>query len=242
MNHYNYSMDIKGNIMDITEAHIRELISNIGKGEYKDGSSRKEGKLYHPIPFEEFNNIPVHKKFITGEFSLIMNDIGEENLKGKKILEIGCANGYYTFSLSPLVDQITAYEGDKNVCDVNNAIKSYKSIKNISFVNKYFDDTIIKNDNVVYDIAFMTNVHMWIYKQIGEKRTLDMMRELSKKTKTLYFETAHAESGGGFIIKELKTTDDIIAYLHECGFNEINHLLTTKKHGGSREIFKCQRT
>jgi len=221
---------------------IKKLISKIGTDGYKDGSSKKKGFLYHPIPFKEFSNLSTHKTLPAGkEYDLISKDIGE--LDNRKVLEIGCANGYFSFNFSRHCDKVVAYEGDKLVWDVNEAIRVYKGIDNIKFINNYFDDIIVDSVDSDFDVALMLNVHMWIYKQLGASRTLDMIKKLSQKTKVLYFQTAHRGSGGKFKVQELESKEHIREYLYEAGFSRVEHMLSNEWHGKGkpRELFKCIR-
>lgn len=227
----------KGDEMSELE-QIKLLISKLGTGGYKDGSSVKKGYLYHKIPFEEFNDVPTHNRNIPKEYLVISEDIGINNLKGKRILEIGCANGHYTFNFCQHVKEIIAFEGDENVYAVNEAVRKYKNIENIKFVNSYFDENVLASIEGNFDIVIMTNVHMWIYKQLGSERTKNIMKELSKRTNVLYFQTVHSKSKGMFKVEEFNDINDIENYLHECGFNDTNHVYTARRN--RRFMFKCR--
>jgi len=221
-----------------TVEEIKDMIRELGRGAYRDGSSKRAGHLYHPIPFPEFSNLPIHKEAAEQEIKIIRSNT--EDLDGGKILEIGCANGFYSFMLAPQARQIIAYEGDPQVCQINEAIRELKGIDNIQFINSYFDDEVAQVLDNDFDITIMLNVHMWIHKQIGPIRTLEMMQHIAASTTTLFFETAHAESGGMYQVKELRNKQDIENYLYSCGFNIVDHLISSKAHGRVREIFKCQ--
>jgi len=91
------------------------------------------------------------------------------------------------------------------------------------------------------DVAIMLNVHMWIWKQHGEEKVKEMMRELSEKVGVLYFQTAHKESGGMFILKHLKNARDIEGYLKECGFGNVKKINVTKGHRGKRIMYRCSK-
>lgn len=220
--------------------NIIEMIKRIGTKGYRDGSSTDGGYLYHPIPFKEFNKFLVHKKSAPSEWQVILDDYG--SVDGKKILDIGCANGFFSFNASMLGANIVAYEGDKLVYDVDEAIRKYKVIDNIKFVNKYFDDNVSMSIADDFDIAIMMNVHMWIYKQIGAERTMKMMRDLSSKVGTLYFQTSHKKSRGMFKVRELEDRESIEKYLFDCGFSDVIHLKRWEKGSNrKREMFKCLR-
>lgn len=198
---------------------IKMMINNIGSEGYRDGSSTKRGWLYHPLPFPEFN-IHAHKNSSNDEYDYIKKDYGL--FLNKNILDIGCANGFFSFKLALQGANVTGYEGDKFVCDVNEAVKNYKNIKNVHFINEYFNLATAKKLNCLeFDIIIMLNIHMWIRKQIGKEETFNLMKELSGKTKVIYFQTAHVGSGGMYQVPEMKSLQDIEQYLMAAGFKDL---------------------
>ena len=218
------------------------MIKMIGSDGYKDGSSKRRGFLYHPIPFEEFSDTSVHKKLsAVKEYDFISKDIGD--LKNLKILEIGCANGYFSFNFAKKCKEVIAYEGDKLVYDVNRTIQDYKGINNIKFINNYVDIDVVNSLDSDFDVALMLNVHMWIYKQLGAEKTTNLLKLLVPKVKILYFQTAHKQSGGKFKVMEWEDKHQIEDYLYGLGFSRIKHMLSNEWHGKGkpREMFKCIR-
>jgi len=218
---------------------IHELIKKLGSRGYRDGSTARRGKLYHPIPFEEFAGCRVHKRNIPQEYEIICSNYGD--FTDKRVLDIGCANGYYTFKIAQTAKEVIAIEGDQFVYDVNVAIQQYKNIDNISFRNEYFNECIAEQLEGSFDVGIMMNVHMWIYKQIGDERTRTMLETLSEKVKTLYFQTSHKVSGGMYRVKMLENVDQVLSYLIECGFSNTELIQETTKHGGIRALFRCEK-
>lgn len=211
---------------------ICKMIEKIGTEGYRDGSSTKGGWIYHPVPFKEFS-APTHKVSTVGEFDHILRDYG--NFCGKRVLDIGCANGYFAFNMAAQGACVTAYEGDSLVYDVCEAIREYKSVSNIRFINKYFDETDVTDD---FDVVIMMNVHMWIRKQIGADRTYELMKNICGKTKTMYFQTAHSGSGGGYMVPELNSKNDILVYLLGAGFKRVKCIGKNDKWF-NRFLFGC---
>lgn len=225
--------------MDIDK--IKHMIDKIGSGEYKDGSSMKKGWLYHNIPFSEFSDIPTHKPCVSDESDYILRDIFKnfKDMSKLNVLDIGCANGLYSYKLSEHCTHIVAYEGDIDSYKVDEAVAEYKNINNIKFINKYFDGKEADSIDEFFDICLMLNVHMWIHKQIGSKKCFEMMKYLSTKVGVIYFQTAHLESKGKYLVKELRTTQEVKMYLKNCGFLEVVHMKDTLSHGKKRSLFKC---
>lgn len=201
---------------------MKSLINKIGAGEYKDGSSLCPGTTYHPIPFDEFKDVPVHKTACYKELEIVKKYLP----KGDTLLDIGCAEGFYTFNLRDRFKKVVGIERDENVLALLKALKKKYKIKNVYFYKDLIDEE--------FDITLMLNVHMWIRKQLGEDQTKEFMRNL--KTKHLFFQTSHAESGGMYKVNELKNKEDIEAYLLDCGFrSKLIH--TSQDHGGVRYMY-----
>ena len=229
-------MNKRDNIKKIEE--IKQMIAKIGSLGMKDGSSI-DGYIYHPIPFPEFNNLPTYKSdAATDEYMWIKNDYG--SFANKNVLDIGCANGYFAFNIAAgNAERVVGYEGDELVYDVNEAIKKYKNIQNVSFINKYFNISEAKAfKDKEFDVVLMLNVHMWIRKQLGKDATIELMKIMSKKTNVIYFETVHNESDGAYKVPELESLDDIKQYLVMCGFKNIRVLGRDEKWG-NRFIIKA---
>ena len=223
--------------MNIEE--IKAKIALIASQGYRDGSSVTKGFTYHNIPFDEFAG-PAHKD-ISKEFIEILSNYGDP--ANKSVLEIGCANGYYTFNLAKLgASEIVAYEADTLVWDVNESIRVLKEIENIKFINKKFNEVDIAEhalQDKVFDLCLMLNVHMWIVKQVGFERSIYLMDALSRICKTMYFQTSHKESAGMFVVRELGTVDDVKDYLEVCNFDPVLIRVNRSHDGKPRALFRC---
>jgi serine/threonine protein kinase len=217
---------------------IQKMIGDIASEGYKDGSSVNRGWFYHPSPFEEFSEIPVHKTTAIDEYKEIVFNSSIIDLKGSNILDIGSSQGYFAFKLAEIAKSIIGIEGDIFTYRVTEAIRLLKDIRNISFLNYYLDENTIPNEN--FDITIFLNTHMWIYKQIGPIRTQHLMRKLSEKTKNMFFQTSGIDGNAMFNISEFKTSDDIGKYLLASGFKNIKLIRTSHKHGGNRHLFYAE--
>ena len=195
--------------------------------------------MYHLFRKKEFKQFRTYKRCIQQEYEIVCEDYGD--FTDKRVLDIGCANGYYTFNIAKTAREVIAMEGDKAVYDVNVAIQQYKKIDNISFRNDYFDDRIAERLQGQFDVCIMMNIHMWIHKQIGDERTKEMLRILSEKVKVMYFQTSHRGSGGMYKVKVLEDIDQVLSYLIECGFNNTKLMQVTTRHGGERALLRCEK-
>lgn len=154
--------------------------------------------------------------------------------------EIGSSVGGCTFRLAEKCSHITAFEADRFAYRTSEAIRRHKGISNAIFINKPFSQDTINALPDYFDLCIMINVHMWIEKQLGQHATMSLMKSLSQRIGTLYFQTAHKESGGMYTVSHLQDAGDIARYLKECGFARIVEIKRTQSHGGIRIMFACQ--
>lgn len=211
---------------------IPELISKIGRT-YKDGSSLTPGTLYHPIPFPEYSHIPVHKTNCIEEWEVIQRHY---NFTDKIVIDIGCNVGYFTFNIAKTANMVYGFEADDSVKDLAEAIRRDQEIENVGFKGA------IRPEEPSWwhpDVYLWINSHMWLVKQYGFKRIKKMLRFIAERGADLFFQTAHAESRGMFLVEELKNLDDILGYLKDCGFPDPQHIHTTMHDGYPRYMIKA---
>jgi len=232
-----YAKDDNEAINKISLNAIEILLSRVGSGGYSDGSSIKRGWTYHPIPFAEFLNVPAHKIAAIGEYKEVLRYGELESKKNINILDVGSSVGYFSFKLAQLGNFVTGIEADSKAWEVAEAIRVFKNISNINFINAKLNPQIMSNLNKNFDLALVLNVHMWLYKQLGAEQTMLLMRQISKKTKKMLFQTAGLQSGGKYLVKELTDNASIKNYLELCGFKNVTHLRDTDAHGGKRALF-----
>ena len=222
--------------MNYTVEEIKDKIKEFATGDYIDGSSASTGYTYHPIPFSGFKDVPVHKTACEDEWGVISPRI---EFKNQKVLEIGCANGYYSFNMASEGANVEAYEHDPQVFEVNKMLQTLDQAKDLDvrFVNKAFRKSDLVGKK--FGICLMLNVHMWIEKQIGAEETRRMMREIARSCMTTYFQTAHAESGGMHTLQHLSNGKAIKEYLLDAGFSKVTEINRSTKHGGVRILYEA---
>ena len=215
---------------------VQTLLSKIGAEKHYDGSNLKVGWVYHPIPFPEFS-VPVHKTAAVSEYEEVLKYCEINNHSSLNILEIGSSIGYFSFKLAQLGNTMTAVEADPDVWAAAEAIRTFKNFENVKFINARLNSEILSGLGNNFDLTIMLNVHMWIHKQLGSEHTAALMKQLSKKTKRLIFQTAGAKSKGMYRVSELTDNETIKIYLEHCGFSNVVHLRDTRRHGGTRALF-----
>ena len=113
-----------------------------------------------------------------------------------------------------------------------------KTVKNIFYLNEFiFNKGIDESTNFKdVDLVICMNVHMWLEKQLGKKVDL-VISNLINHSKQMFFQTAGAESAGKYLVKWLKSKEDIQEYLERLGGKKVT-FIDTSKRGGLRYLFK----
>ncbi|SOB91144.1 methyltransferase family protein [Ureibacillus xyleni] len=166
---------------------ISEIVRSLEESPIENG-----GNIYHPIPFEEFNNLKTSTDNIEflKKWAIIKSKIDElfgEKLKEISVLDIGSNGGFFTFSLSKEVANVTAFESHPRYGEIGKSLTKIKKINNVEWHNENFNLEKIKNET--YDITLMLSVFQWIARG-GEnlEESLELLKEISKRSKYLVFE------------------------------------------------------
>ncbi|MBR4159850.1 MAG: methyltransferase domain-containing protein [Spirochaetia bacterium] len=110
-----------------------------------------------------------------------------------KILDIGCAQGYYGFKLAELGCEVKGIDFCPENIDLCKAIADENKIK-ISFEKNIFNKEFIDNiKNTDFDIVLVLSVFHHIAHEKGFDYAKDLMDSLSKKAKILITELALKE-------------------------------------------------
>jgi len=225
---------------ELTEAEkgiAKNLVALIGSKTRCDGSSTRDGWTYHKIPFDGFEDVQVHKTACVVERNLVVNDL--VGFDYQSVLDVGCSVGWFAFYFARLGKAVLGIEADRSVFEVAQFLRDKAKLNySLGFWNGSFDDHC-PLAYVSYDVVLFLNVHMWVERQIGPERTADALRGLTLQR--LYFQTAHAASGGKAKVKRLKGLHDIAIYLRSCNFSRIKLLGETTAHGGVRYLFRAER-
>ncbi len=212
------------------EVHAsKTILAQLGKV-YHDGSAKHKGKTYHPIDIPYYRNNQYHKD-IDYEFNNIISNIKNPI---ESVIDIGCAAGYYLFNLSRAyqMNKVVGYEADPTMLSFLKTSKDIFCLDNFNLnsgvdINTKFQDV---------DLSICMNVHMWLEKQFGKGVDV-IISNLIKHSKEMFFQTAGAESAGIYLVKWLKSKQDIKEYLERLGGKRVE-FISQSKRGGKRYLFK----
>ncbi len=205
------------------------MIINLGK-KYYDGSAKHIGKTYHPIDISYYKDNLYHKN-VNYEFQNVVKNIKRPI---KSVIDIGCAAGYYSFNFIRMyeIEKIMGYEADPVMFSILEKIKNTFCLDEF-IINRKVDNTTKFED---VDLVICMNVHMWLEKQLGKKADI-VIANLIEHSKEMFFQTAGAESSGMYLVKNLRSKEDIKKYLERLGGKEVTFIGTSESYG-IRYLFK----
>jgi hypothetical protein len=149
------------------------------------------GHVYHPIPFPEFaglrsstNDVAVEEK--RRRVVALIERRRSLGLPCGSVLDVGANAGYFTFSLAPMVDSVTAYEPHERYGAVGASLARVRA-PNVDWRPRPFSREEIGGGR--WDVALMLSAFQWITdgdEQLEEGRRL--LHDLSCATSCLVFE------------------------------------------------------
>jgi SAM-dependent methyltransferase len=213
---------------------IKKLIQNI-KGRSCAGSSTKDGKLYHDLPFKGMEHFISHRGRTRERIDHICSLV---EVKDKNILDIGCSVGGLTLGTALNGSKSSVgVDYDQSSINIANEAKKLLKAENASFHCKETNIEWMKSMKKV-DIVIWMSHWMWMVKEYGMDIAKQMLFEVSKKTDVMIFESA---SDDGMARIKGSTQDDIEKWLFEnTVFRSIKRIQSV---GGwlHRDVFVCTR-
>ncbi len=222
-------------IKETINNEVYPIINKIGSTGYLDGSSVRQGEVYHPITIPYINH-----KYVLDCRELAKDVMNNISITPHSVIDVGAAVGYMTFEFirNFFLTKIYAYEADPHV---NTFLKK---IKGMYFLNELevMSGVDIDTEFPEVDIALMLNVHMWLHKQFGREGSDKILSNLIKKSKILFFQTCGSESGGMYIIqdKEFSSKEEIEKHLYALGAKRVYYIKAEPIHGVYRHLFKIE--
>ena len=182
---------------------LRDAIKELGKKKVR-GSSIHEGWLYNPLPFYDCQEIPVHRKKASSDRWQIIRD-ATPSFKDKKVFDLGCATGFFSFQMSKEGAKVTAVDHDPANINVGK-LASLEYQTPVNFIHG--DERDIPNKK--YDVGLALSVLMWMGKEKAEK----FLDWASNATEVLWIDIAsHKDDMAG--ANWLHNDDEIIEWIKE---------------------------
>lgn len=214
---------------------VRDKVLQI-KGRKYGGSSTKDCKLYHELPFEDLKGFRRHRGG-TKERIERMAKLG--CVRGKTVLDLGCSVGGISFGM--------IQKGAKSVVGIDYDTDSINVAKEIQKIKEGYDNIEFRNEDITidlikslprFDVVLWLSHWMWIVKQHGIGYAKEMLFEVSKKGDVMIFESA---ANDGMARIKGATQDDIGRWLEEntC-YRKIKRTPSTRGWM-NRAIFECSK-
>lgn len=148
-------------------------------------SDIKTTKIYQTI---KINNLTLKgsRKKTDSRLGIILDHLDPEN---KKILDVGCSNGFFCYELAKMGAIVSGVDKNKEVISLNNKITKYFGL-NINFFENNVDLNFFKNLSD-YDVILFLSVLHHIFHHCRQKPLElcnEIIKSISKKTNLLIFE------------------------------------------------------
>lgn len=170
---------------------IKAKIANMGK-EYALGNASLAGHLYNPLPFPEFNDVPVQRSACADRFDMMAARM-PEHLKGGTLADVGAHVGYNCFMFNRYFNmKCVGIEAHALTAQIgNDCAKLYGvdvQIETRSITPEWFHDK-------EFDVCLFLSVFQWITKAEGFEYACETLKEALAASKVLFFETSMGNEG-----------------------------------------------
>ena len=129
---------IKDNNVDILWKHQYQLSDDI-----------------YTYPVDKYKESPAN---CPNKWNRIINLIGKESLYKKKILDIGCSEGYFAFEASKFASEVIGVDLDPVRIERANLIKEFKQNTNCQFICKDCKDLPDKDFNIAFALGLLHRI------------------------------------------------------------------------------------
>ncbi len=103
------------------------------------------GDNQYTIPLNKYKNSPAN---CANKWNRIINLIGKDSLNNKKILDVGCSEGFFAFEAAKYARDVIGVDLDPTRIERANLIKNFKKNSNCQFICKDCKDLPEKDFNI----------------------------------------------------------------------------------------------
>ena len=205
---------------------------------------------YSPIPIDGYPSNAVRNAGSYKRWNFISSILSTND--SKKILDIGCNLGFFSFSSAKLGHDVIGVDTDKECINIAKKIAKIESIDNVkfqhlttsllTFLEEIPDDT--------YDYTFYLSVHHHIYEQDSSDVADKILNEISRISKYMLFDMGQPdEKDNGWLhwIKLMPNfaspKTDIIEHVQDNSGYEYSEIISsTTIHDTERWVYLFCRT
>ncbi len=177
------ALDQLGQPNDANAESIAQLIAKI-----KSSKLETWADIYHPLPFYEFRHLSTQVQSQTPYQRLQMILKAASPVQGKRILDLGCNLGFYSFSLAKRGADVTAVELRE---DYQNISKQVSKLYNVPIQWKQTSLTPDLIDEVgKVDVTLCFSMIQWVIDQQGMAMGEEILHKISEQSHTLLFDVS----------------------------------------------------
>lgn len=146
--------------------------------------------LYQPIPFPGFENLPAERDSSEERFRMLVERVGYRNAR---VLDLGCANGFFLFRLAQTEGALAAGLGIDRVPDnveLSRRIAALHGVDRLRFECAALLDAeasgLVRSER--WDVCHLLSVHHHVLREEGPKRCRALIRSLHQQCGVLVVE------------------------------------------------------
>ena len=192
-------------------------------------------KLYQNYPFPGLEHLPALRNNTQQRLDFLLKHLGD--VKGKQLLDIGCANGALTLGFARAGADTLGVDANGFEVQLAQRAADVLELPTARFhVWNATGGTLIN----VYDITLFLSVWKWMVRAQGFEAANEALRNIADHTKLLIFESGIADSGIDLIDFKKSQVEKL---LHDhTSFKHIEMVGCFPRdsaHNVDREVWKC---
>lgn len=231
-----HAMEILGQPNHENAGEIQELIEQIKKQKLETWAC-----IYHPLPFYEFGNLSIQVAPNTSYQRLQMIlDAAEGDVMDKRVLDLGCNLGFYSFSLAHRGAKVTSVEMRADYHDISKRIVELYDM-NVRFRNELLTPELVEQVGDV-DVTLCFSMIQWVIQQNGMDYGKQILRMISQRSKLLMFDVSVNDGAACLVCprgQELIYVHDLLA--EATSYTDIQHVGQVHPYGTDiRYVFACK--
>ena len=192
-------------------------------------------KLYQNYPFPGLEHLPALRNNTQERLDFLLTHLGD--VQGKRLLDIGCANGALTLGMARAGAKVHGV--DTNADEIEFACLA-ADVLGLSRNRFHLCDALALPLVVIDDVTLFLSVWKWMVRAHGFEAANEALRNIADHTRLLIFESGIADSGIDLIDFKKSQVGQL---LHDhTSFKHIEMVGCFPRdsaHNVDREVWKC---
>lgn len=168
----------------------REAIHEAQRADRPRGMPPKQGLLYQPVPFSGFEDLGCERNSSESRFQDLVHWLRPSGLR---VLDLGCANGFFLFRLAQTPGAISFGMGvdyfGGNVKTANILASTHNLQDRLEFFQRTVDPESVKQStDEPFDVALLLSVHHHIVRSQSIDAAKEILRRLYDRVGTVIVE------------------------------------------------------